>query len=115
MFLFKVRMEKALGQPMRFTHCDLLSTLTDELATLDSDIRVVVIACMTEIIASLINGQDPAAALKRGMGVLNSALFALSEQRGGSIRIVIAPCTPRMKPNFDHWKKYAIVSNLCKV
>ena len=102
-------MEHILGQPIRFLHCTKFTVLTDELACLDLDIRILVISCMTEILATLFKSSEPQLATERAMEMINSSLFALCHQRGGAIRIFIAPCTYRSTPFFSGYCKLSMV------
>ena len=89
-------MEYILGQPTRFLHCTRFTILTDELANLDSDVKIVVISCLTDIIETIGSTAEPTSALEKAMRMIDTAMFALCSHRGGSIKIFIAPCTPRV-------------------
>ena len=103
-------MEHILGQPMRFLHCTRFTSMADTLATLDTDIRVVIVSCMTDVITALGTAQDPVDAIERGMNAIDSALYSLYDQRGSTLKVFIGPCTPRNTPNFGSLSKLGMVS-----
>ncbi len=105
-------MTAILGQPARYINCTKYTTLTDELSRLINDLatRVVVISSLTGIVVNLTGTSEVKTAIERAMGSLASAIKELVLSNS-SIRIYIAPCTPRTLPQFQEYAGHALVLN----
>lgn len=106
-------MELILGQPSQFVYCTKFTSLTEEICKLSSNVKVLVISCLSGIIGTLGASSDSKGALERSMTMLGSALYDVVRYRG-SIRIFIAPPTPRPTTDFDTHVKYSLVNEFCK-
>ncbi len=103
-------MESILGQPSRFTFCSRFSVLTDELSTLQKDTTILVISCLTEIVANLLSSTDQKTAIEKAMSSIGSILRDLT-RNNPRLRILIVHCTPRGIPaDYDAHSKFAMVN-----
>lgn len=102
-------MELILGQPSSFIHCTKFTSLTEEICKVQSHVKVLVISCLSGIIGSVGSTSDAKSALEKAMTMLGSALYDVVRYRQGTIRIFIAPPTPRPTPDFKSHVKYALV------
>lgn len=102
-------MELILGQPSQFIHCTRFTVLTEELCKIQSHVKVIVISCLSGIINTLGNTPDSKLALERGMTMLGNALYDVVRHRQNSIRIFVAPSTPRATKDFQSHNTYAMV------
>jgi len=102
--------EQLLGQPSRSIYCSKLSSVLEAISTLSSNIKVVVISCLSGIVGTCAEGSDPKTAIEKAMTLIGNGLFSLSTQRQHGIRIFIAPCTPRQSADFPTHNKLAMVS-----
>ena len=103
-------MENIVGQPSRFVLCTRYTMLTDELSKLTRDTtRVVVVSCLTNIVATLASAPDVRSALSKAMSSLGAVLKDLVRTNVG-IRVFVAPCTARTTPDFGTHADYALVS-----
>jgi hypothetical protein len=109
-------MATILGQPTRFIHCTKYTTLTDELSRLSNDLttRVVVISSLTGIVVNLTGTSEIKKAIERAMGTLAGAIKELVLSNS-TLRVFIAPCTPRTLPNFQEYAGHALVLNLLNI
>jgi hypothetical protein len=103
-------MAAILGQPTRFIHCTRFTTLTDELSRLSNDLttRIVVISSLTGIVVNLTGTSDIKPSIGKAMGSLAAAIRELIHSNS-SIRVFIAPCTPRNLENFQEYANHALV------
>lgn len=101
-------MELRVGQPTRFQHCTKLKTLTEMISTVDSDVKVLVISCLTGIVNTLCSAEDTKGSLVQGMTMIGASIRDLLRFRQG-MRVCIAPCTPRKNPDFISHSKFAQV------
>jgi len=69
--------------------------MMDEISKLSSTVKVLVISCLTNIIAKIAATNEAKVGLERAMNTLGAALHELSQLRGGRIRILVAQCTPK--------------------
>lgn len=85
--------------------------MMDEISKLSSNIKVLVISCLTNIISKIAATNEAKVGLERAMNTLGAALHELSQMRGGRIRILVAPCTPKKVNNQDlsTHNKFALV------
>lgn len=102
-------MELILGQASQFMYCSKFTTLTEEVCRIQSHVRVVVVSCLSGIVHNLCSAIDTKGAIEKAMSMLGSALYDVVRHRQGSIRIFVAPCTPRNTPDFQNQSKFAIV------
>lgn len=102
-------MELILGQPSQFIYCTRFTVLTEELCKIQSHVKVLVISCLSGIIHSLGSNAESKVALERGMTMLGTALYDVVRHRQNSIRIFIAPSTPRASKDFQSFNTYAMV------
>lgn len=79
---------------------------------MQSHIKVLVISCLSGIIGSLGATSDAKTALEKSMVMLGSALYDVVRYRQSSIRIFVAPPTPRPTAEFKSHVKFALVSDL---
>jgi hypothetical protein len=102
-------MESILGQPARFTFCARYSVLTDELSKLEKETGVLVISCLTDIVANLLLSSDVKKALEKAMTLIGSLLRDLT-RTNPRLRILVVHCTPRGIPkDFEGHSKFAMV------
>jgi hypothetical protein len=99
-----------LGQPTKFQRCTKLSTLTEIVSTVDSSVEVVVISCMTGIIATMCSSGDVKGTIVRSMTMLGVSLRDLCRHRLENLQVFIAPCTPRTMTDFQTHSKFAMVN-----
>lgn len=102
-------MELILGQPSQFVYCSKFTSLTEEICKVQSHTKVIVISCLSAIIGGLGTASDVKSALEKSMTMLGSALYDVVRYRQGSIRIFVAPPTPRPATDFKTHVKYALV------
>ena len=107
--IFKVRIESILGQPSRIVNCSQYTLMMDEISKLSSGVRVLVISCLTNIIAKIAGTNDAKVGIERAMSILGSSIHELNQQRQGRIRVLVAPCTPRKSKDFSTHNKFALV------
>lgn len=107
-------MELLLGQPSTFAYCTKFTALTEEICKVPSHVKVLVISCLSGIIGVMGSSKDAKNSLERTMTMLGSALYDVVRHRQGSIRIFVAPPTPRPATDFDSHVKYALVSTLIR-
>ena len=69
--------------------------MMDEISKLSSNIKVLIISCLTNIIQKIAATNEAKVGLERAMNTLGSAIHELNQLRQGRIRILVAPCTPR--------------------
>lgn len=105
-------MELILGQPSQFIHCSRFTVLTEEICKIQSHVKVLVISCLGGIIHSLGSSSDSKVALERAMTMIGTALYDVVRHRNGSIRIFVAPSTPRVSQEYQSNSKYAMVSEI---
>lgn len=103
-------MELILGQPSQFIYCTKFTSLTEEICKIQSHVKVLIISCLSGIIGTLGGAQDSKTALERSMTMLGSALYDVVRYRQNSIRIFIAPATPRPAADFETNVKFSMVS-----
>jgi len=84
--------------------------MMDEISKLPQHVKVLVISCLTNIVAKIAGTSDAKVGLERAMNTLASSFHDLNQQRHGKIRILVAPCTPRKTPDFSTHNKFAMVS-----
>jgi hypothetical protein len=99
-----------LGQPARFVHCTRYTSLTDELSRLNNDLttRIVVISSLTGIVVNLTGTTEIKQSIGKAMSTLAGVIRELVNNNS-SIRVFIAPCTPRNLENFQEYANYALV------
>lgn len=102
-------MELILGQPSQFIYCTKFTTLTEEICKVQAHVKVLVISCLSGIIGSIGATNDAKSTLEKTMTMLGSALYDVVRYRQGSIRIFVAPPTPRPSADFKAHVKYALV------
>lgn len=103
-------MEQILGQPTKFQRCTKLSSLTEIVSTVDSSIEVVVISCMTGIVATMCGSGDVKGTIVRSMTMLGASLRDLCRHRLENLQVFVAPCTPRTTTDFQTHSKFAMVT-----
>jgi hypothetical protein len=103
-------MAAILGQATRFIHCTRYTSLTDELSRLSNDLttRVVVLSSLTGIVMNLTGTTEIKQAIGQAMGSLAAAIREFVHSNS-SIRVFIAPCTPRNLENFQEYANHALV------
>jgi hypothetical protein len=102
-------MEIILGQPCKFAYCTRYSVLTDELCKLQKETTVVVISCLSGIVATLLTTSDAKSAIEKVMTSLGSILRDLVRSNP-RMRIMIVNCTPRGTPEYDEQSSFAMVT-----
>jgi hypothetical protein len=105
-------MEMMAGQPTKFQHCTKITTLTEIISTIESDVKILVVSCLTGIIGALATGSDSKSSIVNGMSMIGSSIRDLCRHRQGSLRVFIAPCTPRTTPDFQTHSKFAMVGTM---
>ncbi len=105
-----MRAELLLGQPSKYTFCTQYTVLLDEMSKLPSHVKVVVVSCLSNIIAKIGASNDPKTGIERAMKTMAAAFFELINQRSGHIRILVAQCTPRASQEYTANNKFAMVS-----
>jgi hypothetical protein len=98
-----------LGQPSRVIHCTQFTLLQDELSRLSTDVKVLVISCLTGIIGKIGGTNEAKTGIERAMSLIASSFFELNHQRKGGIRIIVAPCIPRRSKDFMTHSNFAMV------
>jgi hypothetical protein len=104
-------MESILGQPSRFVHCTRYTGLTDELSRLGGDIntKFVVISSLTGVLVGLTTGaSEVTKAIEKAMGSLGAVINELA-RNSVTMRIYVAPCTPRNISDFKEHANHALV------
>jgi hypothetical protein len=86
--------------------------MMDEISKLSNNVKVLVISCLTNIIAKIASTTEAKVGIERAMNMLGSSFHELNLQRQGRIRILIAPCTPRKSKDFSTHNKFALVCML---
>ena len=84
------------------------------MASLDQEVRVLIISCLGGIISTMGSASDPRHALEKSMrmfgGMLSTAIERRQAPGQASLRIFVAPCTPRSVATFEGHCKIAVVS-----
>jgi adenosyl cobinamide kinase/adenosyl cobinamide phosphate guanylyltransferase len=102
--------ESILGQPSRFTFCSRYSVLTDEISRLDKETSILVISCLTDIVANLLLSSDVKSALEKAMTMIGSLLRDLTRSNP-RMRILVVHCTPWGVPSdFEKHSQFAMVN-----
>ncbi len=109
-------MSSILGQGARFVHCTRYTSLTDELSRLSNDLstRVVIISSLTGIVVSLLGTSEVKKAIGQAMNSLAASVRELVHSNS-SLRLFIAPCTPRNLENFQEYASHALVKNQMRI
>jgi hypothetical protein len=110
--LFKVRAELLLGQPSKLTYCNHYTLLLDEISKLSSQYKVLVISCLSSIIAKLGSSADAKKGIEKAMKVLTAAFHDVTHQSQGQTKILVAQCTPRKSQDFTVHNKFAMVTTM---
>lgn len=74
--------------------------MMDEISKLPQHVKVLVISCLTNIIAKIAVTKNAKVGIERVMTTLAAAFHELNHLRNGRIIILIAPCTPRKTADF---------------
>ncbi len=103
-----------MGRPSTFVNCTKLTALCDAVAMLEPEVRILVISCMGGIINTMSSASDPKYAIEKAMrmlgGMFNNALEKRQAPGQESLRIFVAPSTPRSMAAFEGHCKIAVVS-----
>ena len=107
----KVRMEKILGQPTRVVFCSRFTSLSEELSkvTLCPNTKIIAISCLSSIVEKIMQSSEIKAGLERAMMLIGNMIHEVHQAKKGSIRIFIAPCTPRKIIDYNIHSRYAMV------
>jgi hypothetical protein len=105
-------MEAILGLPSRFIHCTRYTALTDELSRLtgDNNTKFLVISSLTGILVNLTGTSEVAKAIEKAMGTLGNVIKELVRSNI-SLKVFIAPCTPRNIENFKELSNLLLVGD----
>jgi hypothetical protein len=103
-------MEHILGMPSRFIFCGRYTILTDELSKVGKETNVLVISCLTGIVANLLSTSDVKTAIEKAMTSIGALLREMTKNFP-ELRILVAHCTPRSIQDFDTHAKFAMVNN----
>jgi len=109
--LFKVRMEKILGQPTRSVLCTRFTSLSEELSKVTNcaHTKVIAISCLSSIVEKIMQSSEIKAGLERAMLLIGNMIHEVHQSKKGSIRILVAPCTPRRIIDYNIHSRYAMV------
>ncbi len=102
-------MEHLLGQPSQFVHCTNYSSLTEAISTMEQHIKVLIVSCLSSIIGELLQDPEPQHAIEHTMNMIGGSLYDVVRYRKDSVRIYVAPSTPRHDPDFSGHSKFALV------
>ena len=109
-------MELLLGCPSTFATCTNLTSLCDAVGVLDQEVRILVISCMGGIINTMGNTPDPKHSIEKAMrmlgGLMNNAIERRQAPGQSSLRIFVAPSTPRNVATFEGHCKIAVVREI---
>ena len=94
---------------MKYTFCNQYDMLLDEMSNLSSSVKVLVVSCLSNIIAEIGVGNDAKIRIERAMKILVQTFFNLVDQRDGDIRILVLECTPRKSQDYRNHSKFALV------
>ena len=103
-------MELILGHQSRFRLCSGFTVLASELHEIQSDIKSVIISCLSGIIYKMSRSPDPKTAIERSMEMLGNGINQLNTRCHGSVRVIVCQATPRLSPDFKTHHQFAMVN-----
>ena len=104
-------MESVLGQTSRSIICTRFTTLSEELSKVAScsSTKVIIVSCLSNIIESLASSNDVKTGIERAMLLIGNQFHEIARLQHGSVRIFVAPCTPRNVQDYATHVKFAQV------
>jgi hypothetical protein len=83
--------------------------LQDEISKLSSNIKVLVISCLSGIVGKIGGTSEAKTGIEHAMSLISAAFYDISHQRKGLLRIIVAPCVPRKSKDYATHSAFALV------